>query len=234
MPWFFDQYEIRARIAPTIVVLSPLILAFLLIVLSVSDSWIISLSSLAVVALITTYALSFLVGYLGRRIQPALWDKWGGAPTTSMLRWRDETFSDGAKRRMRERAARVSSTTLPSREEEEQNPGKADQQLLQAFTTVKAVVRQEDPEGVWSKHNSEYGFNRNLLGSREVWLISSVLGTLACAIVWYFYPAQTLLPIGTVLACVLSTEGFAMGFMSIAKPSVSSSSWAQALFLMAG
>ena len=36
------------------------------------------------------------------------------------------------------------------------------------------------------------------------------------------------------LACVLSTVGFAMGFMSVAKPAFSSSSWAQAFFLMAG
>jgi len=36
------------------------------------------------------------------------------------------------------------------------------------------------------------------------------------------------------LACVLSTRSFATGFMSVAKPSRSSCSWAQALFLRAG
>jgi hypothetical protein len=187
---WLDQYEIRARIAPTFVVFLPLILALLFVLLGLFGAVSASLGSLggvAVLALIVSYALSFWPQHLGREKQSELWAEWDGAPTTRMLRWRDRTLDGETKRRMRARAQQVSSVTLLSEEEEEKAPVEADKRLEQAVDQVREAVRREAPDGLWSRHNAEYGFCRNLLGGRVLWVASSVLGALICAGFWYFH-----------------------------------------------
>ncbi|PLS84582.1 MAG: hypothetical protein CYG60_17185 [Actinobacteria bacterium] len=189
MDWL-DQYEIRARIAPTFVMLLPLILALLFVVLGLFGAVPASLGSLggvAVLALIVSYAFSFWPQHLGKEKQDELWVKWGGAPTTRMLRWRDRTLDRETKRRMRARAQQVSGVTLLSEKEEEKAPEEADERIEQAVDRVREVMRREDTDGLWSRHNAEYGFCRNLLGGRVLWVASPVLGALVCAGFWYFH-----------------------------------------------
>jgi hypothetical protein len=212
VPWFFDYYEIRARIAPTIVVLSPLIMAFLFVILTVSGSWISSLGSIVVIALLMAYTLSFLPRQLGRKVEPELWASWDGAPTTRMLRWRDQTLDHETKRQVRMRAEQVSGVTLLSREEEDEHPDEADERISRAFTQVRATMRREDPEGLWTRHNAEYGLNRNLLGSRKLWLGLSVLGGLTCAAFWYFYPSEPLLAVGLILEIASIALAYVLGW----------------------
>ena len=70
MEWL-DPYEIRARISPTIIVFSPIVL---LIVLTWPDL----LSALnlvlgeTILVIFFLYALSFLMRYYGRKIEPIL------------------------------------------------------------------------------------------------------------------------------------------------------------------
>ena len=216
MQWF-DQYEIRARIAPTVVVLSPLIFALFFILLVVSESVAASLGGVAGVALILAYALSFVPRHLGKRIERGLWASWGGAPTTRMLRWRDPTLEEETKRQMRARAEQVSSITLSTQDEEAADPDEADERISQSFVQVRATVRQEDPQGLWSKHNAEYGFDRNLLGGKWLWLGFSVIGTLVCAGVWHFYTEDPLLIIGFVLDIVSIILAYVFGWHLLAR-----------------
>jgi hypothetical protein len=209
---WLDQYEIRARIAPTVVVLSPLFFAFFFIVLGLTGSWPGSLTSMGVVALLLIYVLSFLPGQRGKKIEPALWTSWDGPPTTRRMRWRDPTLDDETKRRLRERAEEVSGVTLLSVEEEKGNPEEADQLIARAFEQVRATLREEDPEGVWVKHNAEYGANRNLLGSRGIWLGLSVLGALMCGAVWYFGVRDVWLLLGLGVEVASAVAAYVMGW----------------------
>jgi hypothetical protein len=209
---WFDQYEIRARIVPTVVALSPLIFALFFILLVVSESVAASLGGVAGVALLMVYAFSFLTRYLGKQLERGLWARWDGAPTTRMLRWRDPTLDDETKLRLHTRVEQVSGITLSNREEEVVDPGEADKRISQSFVQVRATVRREDPEGLWSKHNAEYGFNRNLLGGKWLWLAFSVVGALACAAVWYFYDKDPLLVIGFVLDVVSILLAYIFGW----------------------
>jgi hypothetical protein len=204
MEWL-DQYEIRARIAPTVVVLSPLLFALFFIVLGVTGSWPGALSSLGVVALLLVYVLSFLPRQLGRRIEPGLWAGWGGPPTTRRMRWQDSTLDDETKRRLRERAEEVSGVTLLSEDEERNDPEEADELIAKSFVQVRAKVRDEDSEGIWTKHNAEYGANRNLFGSRWLWLGLSALGALVCGAAWYFGTPDfwTLLGLGVEVVSIV-------------------------------
>lgn len=91
-----DAYEVRARAAPTLIVSLPAIAALLLFVYSISRS-LAQLVGSGIVLLVVIYALSFLVRHLGKRIQPGLYESWGGLPSMRFMRWRDDHFDDETK-----------------------------------------------------------------------------------------------------------------------------------------
>lgn len=208
----FDQYEIRARLAPTSAVFAPLFFAFFCVVLGVTGSWSGALGALAVVALLLTYVLSSIPRWLGKKVEPALWKGWGGPPTTRRMRWRDDSLEEETKRRLRDRAEDVSGVTLLSQEEEQSNPDEANERISHAFEQVRAAVRKEDPNGVWSKHNAEYGLYRNLLGSRALWVATSLLGALICATVWYFVTRSPWLVIGFSVDLAFVALAYTLGW----------------------
>ena len=116
-----DRYQIQARIAPTLIVFLPLVLATLFALLGLFGPLPLSLfgfGMIAVAALAVLYALSFWVQHLGKEREGELWTGWGGAPTTRVLRWRDRTLAEGKKRRIRDKAQQISGVTLLSEEEE--------------------------------------------------------------------------------------------------------------------
>jgi hypothetical protein len=47
--------------------------------------------------------------------------------------------------------------------------------IKQAFKGIQGVIRQKDKKGLWSIANADYGFARNLLGSRILWLTMSAV-----------------------------------------------------------
>jgi hypothetical protein len=209
---WLDQYEIRARIAPTVVVLSPLFFAFFFIALGLTGSWPGSLASVGVVALLLIYILSFLPSQRGKKIESDLWADWDGPPSTGRMRWRDPTLHDETKRRLRARAEKVSGVKLLSEEEEKRHPEEADELIARAFEQVRATVREENPEGNWAKHNAEYGAIRNLLGSRTIWLTLSVLGALICGAVWYFAARDVWLLLGLGAEVTSVVAAYVMGW----------------------
>lgn len=211
MEWL-DQYEVKARIAPTVVILSPLLFALFFVVLGVTGSWPGALGSLGVVALLLVYVLSFLPRQLGRRVEPGLWAGWGGPPTTRRMRWRDSALDKETKRRLRERAEEVSGVTLLSEVEEDKDPKEADELIVRSFEQVRATVRNEDPYGIWTRHNAEYGANRNLLGSRWLWLGLSALGALVCGAVWYFGTPNFWIYLGLGVEGVSAVVAYLMGW----------------------
>lgn len=188
----FDSYEIRARVAPSIIVSFPLVVTLLSLVFDTSSAWGWLLGA-SLFAFAFIYGLSFLVRHLGIRIQSVLWKKWGGAPSVRFLRWQDETFDEELTSRMRSAVYSLCEVNLPSTEKEERDPEASDKKIEQAFKQVRAIVRREDQEKLWNKHNAEYGFNRNLLGSRKVWLLVSILGIVICGAAYFLQPSDVLI-----------------------------------------
>lgn len=202
MEWL-DQYEMRARVAPSIIVILPLAIALLSIALVISNpiGQIIVSSGIFIIII---YALSFLlIRYYGKKIEADLWIKWGGPPSTRFMRWRDSTFGDDLKQQFHAAVETLCRIRLSSKEEETNDTDRADRQIEQAFLQVKAIVRHDDPEGIWTKHNAEYGFHRNLLGSRNIWLLFSILGIIACGVFWHL-SKDDILVIGLALNVLLS------------------------------
>src|SRR2546423_5850837 len=83
----FDIYTWRARVTPVFLVLLPLTIA--------SAVWLpdfVLIGRLAGIVLIP-FGIAMLMAQIGRdlgkRRQPRLWQQWGGAPTTQLLRHRN-------------------------------------------------------------------------------------------------------------------------------------------------
>lgn len=191
MDWL-DQYEIRARIMPAAIISLPIAISIIAITSIISDQFTQWIVGGGFIFIIFGYMLSFLIRYYGRELEKDLWIKWDGAPSTRFMRWRDSTFGDDLKQQLHETVKNHCGIALSTRAQEEIDPRKADEQIGQSFLHVKGIVRKDDPEGVWSKHNAEYGFHRNLLGSRKFWLAFPIIGIMACGTVFYFMKNENL------------------------------------------
>jgi hypothetical protein len=199
MEWL-DSYEIRARIAPTIVVFSPFALLIILIWPEVFPSFNLIIGEVALL-LFLIYALSYVVKFYGNGVESSLWVEWDGAPSTRFLRWRDVTFNDEFKEKIHGLLKSNFQCSLFSKNDEGKSPVNADIQISAAFLQVKAFLRKNDSEGLWQKHNAEYGFNRNLIGSRTLWLFFSTIATIVFLFLWT-KSNQNLLFIGMILCSI--------------------------------
>lgn len=210
-----DRYQIQARIAPTLIVFLPLMVALLVVILGSFGPLPVSLFGfgiIAVVALAVLYALSFWVQHLGKEKQDELWAGWGGAPTTRALRWRDTTLMGEKKRRMRDKAQEISGVALLPEEEEKERPKEADERIEQAVAQVRRSVRRNDPDNLSGTHNAEYGFCRNLLGSRGLWVSNSVLGFLVCGGFWLFHERNGWFVVGCAVSVAFVLAAFVVGW----------------------
>lgn len=209
MDWL-DSYEIRARIAPTIVVFSPVAILIILIWSEVFTSFNLIIGEMALL-LFLIYALSYVVKFYGKCIESSLWAAWDGAPSTRFLRWRDVSFNDEFKEKIHGLLKNNFPCSLLSKSDEEKSPINADNQISAAFLQVNAFLRKNDSEGLWQKHNAEYGFNRNLLGSRTLWLFFSTIATIVFLFLW-IKTNQNLLFIGMILCSIEILCAFIVGW----------------------
>jgi hypothetical protein len=142
-------------------------------------------SSLFSIALL--YGLGNIVRALGESMEVELWRNWDGPPSTRYLRHRDRTFGSALKTSLRYAIEQQFGIHLLSADEELKNRGDADRAIADAFVRVRQYLRKRDSDGLWSKHNAEYGFSRNLLACRVLWVVVSL-----CACIFAgFFAAKT-------------------------------------------
>jgi hypothetical protein len=118
----------------------------------------------------------------GKRLQPALWASWGGAPTTAALRHRDAA-NPVLLARQHERIAAIVGHALPTADEERADPAGADHAYQAAITVLIARTRGRRKEyPLIFVENCNYGFRRNMLGLRP-WgrLLAAAAGIVALA-----------------------------------------------------
>lgn len=189
----FDPYELRARILPAFVVVSPLIFPGLILVQVISPD--LATSALAGLGLLPLiYVLSFVVRSLGKTKEPKIWASWGGAPSTRFMRPNDATFSNDIKKSI---AVAVNQHFSIDLNAGQLSPLQLDQCISDAFRLVRQRVRQRDPEGLWYKQNGEYGFLRNLYASCWLWALFG--GVIAITGAIGFYISSNTLLYGTIL-----------------------------------
>lgn len=167
-----DTYILRARFAPALLVAVPgLALLIAGLVSTTTLGRIVGLCSGAIGVMIAG-----LVRDRGRRLQPRLWDRWGGPPTQRRLRWIGGLSIDSVER-LHSRVEAVTGDALPDASSEAADPADADRRYDDAIEYLREATRNRRDFGLVFAENVDYGFRRNTLGLR--WLGIGI--NLACA-----------------------------------------------------
>ncbi|MGA2481564.1 MAG: hypothetical protein ABSF92_00420 [Candidatus Acidiferrales bacterium] len=179
MDKFLDEYELKARIAPGLIVALPALVDVIYVMPALSSLPIFAASGIITLALI--YGLGYVIRAEGQQVEPALWRQWGGPPSTRLMRSSDTFFGADLKNSIRSAVRQEFAVSLPTPAEEKKDTARADKAIADAFERVRGFLRSFDPTGVWQKNNIEYGFCRNLLGGRMLWAFVAV-GSIVVAV----------------------------------------------------
>lgn len=195
-----DTYDLKARYAPALIVSLPA----LIFLWTCFFPEIQSISKLVggILSAAILYFISVLVRAYGKKIEAGLWESWGGAPSTLLVSWGNQRIGEGLKIKYHECVSKYSDLPMPTKEDEEADPAKAKAMIGDAFKSVKGVIRKYDKDGLWSMANAEYGFARNLYGSRALWLIISTVSLIASGL-YLWLSHSNLILVGFILLILI-------------------------------
>jgi len=175
----FDYYELRARIVPATIVAAPTVLPPLAHEVRAAGGWMWT-SVAATTLLAAVYALSFVVRFLGKKLEPRLWNSWGGPPSTLVLAQNDSVFPATTKQLIYEAVRHETQFVIDPVEAASEDWR---QLTSEAFRLVRQYLRRRDPKGIWYAHNAEYGMLRNLYGGTPVMATFATISLVWCGIV---------------------------------------------------
>ena len=181
MNGLINRYFWGARAAPAIIIALPIVVALFTSISGFSSAIGGILAGTAVSAALLLLG-GTLARHMGKRIESDLWESWGGPPTTRLLRWADTTRTAEWKRRMHDRVDALVGIQLLSPDDEVERPEDADALIADATGILRSRLRTEQQAGLVTTANIEYGFARNLLGCRGIWLLTSVAGVAICLV----------------------------------------------------
>lgn len=159
---YFDQYSLSARVRPALFIVLPIILTAYILFEPLRTL----LGSLLGI-LLTCGVINFFSNQMsskGNLLQDKLFTKWGGAPTTLILRHSNDQLDKYTKQRYRKKIeSLVSNFKNVSERSEQSNPTDADQHYISAITYLRELTRDTQKYPLILKENMAYGFSRNLL-----------------------------------------------------------------------
>lgn len=196
---FRDPYEQKARLFPGLLVTLPL-LTPLLWIFGPKNPYLAAILSL-IAGCGTLYWLASIARNRGKALEEKLIAKWGGMPTTLILRHRDNFLDSPSKTRYHENIKGKLGIELPSATEEAADPIAADDLYIGATRQLRELTRGSS-HALLLKENIAYGFHRNMLAMRPVGFATSLLGTL----------------FGLILSKVIQLKPMVLDFSNLAEP----------------
>ena len=174
-----DSYERKTRFLPavlTMLFLTPILFALKLPV----PNWLSAILSGVGISAVISVGLSHIASAFGNRFQRRLWPRWPhDAPTNVWLNPKDTTRSKqqralwyGVLRRLTD--LDIESAIVGGDE------GDIEAVINDAVTNLRNQLWSSEVARRLRIHNEDYGFARNFAGLRSVWLIFSLVSTLAC------------------------------------------------------
>jgi len=176
----FDSYTIQARLKPSLLVWLPVGLAIVAWLPERFVGWGL------LVGMSTTCGLTLLLAEAGRDQgklkEKVLFRKWGGTPTTQLLRHRDGWIDRNTKVRYHQKLQTfVPGITLPTPQEEDADPAAADETYASCIRYLIERTRNRKAFPLVFKELVSYGFRRNLWGMKAPGALLAAFGALACA-----------------------------------------------------
>ena len=158
MLWL-DSYERRARLVPGLLIVAPIGIVIVMFGLNTNPAVAVIIGSLTTFG--TPVVLANFVRHRGLAAQSTLYKMWGGKPTTTLLM----TGPAARRSRWRQAVARVSNQDLPP--EDQPDPDGA---YDAATAVVLSKTRDAKQFGMVFAENRNYGYERNLYGSKRLGL----------------------------------------------------------------
>ncbi len=182
----FDSYGRKARLFPALLTIFPSLLA----VLAWFPWFLLSNVAATLLTLATSCGLLYALGSYartkGKRIEPKLLKRWGGWPTTLLLRHDSELDQHTRLRYHTYLAGRVpGNLTFPSVQEEQASAAAANAIYDSAVRWLKERARGKEFAMV-HRENAQYGFRRNLLGLKPFALTLCVLTLIAMTLAIFY------------------------------------------------
>lgn len=139
---FGDRYDRNARLAPALLVLLPAVVAIIALYgksLGILGTVVSTIGLCGGWVMLADWARS-----RGKATEQALWRKWGGPPSTQVLRYKDETFDDLSKSRYHKVLQKKVGKPFPaSRAAEAANPAAADVLYASGCNWLRENTRDE-------------------------------------------------------------------------------------------
>lgn len=177
MSFIPDTYTRRGRLYPALLIALPLGLATLVWFPDGVTGW------ATFWGLIVWSGGTALIAQIGRdwgrNKQAQLFRLWGGKPTTRMLRHRDAPNKVTLERRHNKLQQLLPELNMPTLEEEQSEPERADEIYDAGITFLREQTRDKEKFHLVFEENCNYGFRRNLWGMKTLGIISAAVGTLA-------------------------------------------------------
>lgn len=188
---FFDSYERNARVYPAILISIPLIITCYSFSVLINSSVFLKITGSSAIVLVGIVLLSSVVRFFGKKIEQDIWKKWGGAASTRYLRENDTKIAKEIKQKFYKKIMLQTNIDLQN--------NLTDEKINQAFTFARHSLRNINKNSLMAKYDYEYGFARNLLGSRWLWVIISFVTFVICYFSFrYFLGDAISLLIGTI------------------------------------
>lgn len=160
---WLDEYERRARLLPALLVAAPAV--GVIAPLAASTYGLLVSALVGPLALFGgTVVVAVIVRELGLQAERRLWAAWGGPPTTTLLR--DRPDGTARHRRRRHLVEAVTGLPLPTLQDQQGDPGDADEQIAQAVAELRSLTRDRDRHPLVFVANRDYGLARNLFALR--------------------------------------------------------------------
>ncbi|BDD88891.1 hypothetical protein DPPLL_32560 [Desulfofustis limnaeus] len=121
----------------------------------------------------------------GKKLEPGLFELWGGVPSERLLRHSDPMINPIEKRKYHAMLASRSGVQGPSEAEEVSEPEVAKSIYKLWSNYLRSVARDSKRFNLLFEENINYGFRRNLLGLRPFCILSGLIGVVGCG--WDVY-----------------------------------------------
>lgn len=181
----FDKYSVNARLIPALIVLLPIGLSLASLFPQKFLGWDL------IVWLGTSSGMAVFIEQLardkGKSKQPDLFSLWGGEPTTLMLSHRSSKLNPVTLQRYHQKlSGLIDGIRIPSAEEEQSDPGKADDIYNSCVSFLKSKTRDKENFRMIFAENVNYGFRRNLWGMKPYAITFTILSV--CLVLTQIFP----------------------------------------------
>ncbi|WP_342609135.1 hypothetical protein [Vibrio tritonius] len=195
----FDKYSFNARVKPAFFLALPIVISVIALY-EPARSW-----GGAVITFITSFGvITFAANQMstkGNILQEKLYKKWGGAPTTLILRHSDSRLDKHTKARYMSKLEEiVPNFKTISANDEAGDPENADEMYRTAATFLREHTRDTSQYPLVFKENISYGFSRNIRAFKWIGVLVSALSVIVSSIiVWFNYLKEKSEPIWDML-----------------------------------